>query len=94
MYVFGGSIENTGSPFHVAMASLRTGSEKAAVICIESAAIPIKSYSPDIIVYPYLEKPQEFEKIIPQECAIVLGPGLGRDEGKLEVIKQVLRIVQ
>jgi ATP-dependent NAD(P)H-hydrate dehydratase len=36
------------------MAALRAGAELAHIICTGDAAQPIKSYSPDLIVYPYL----------------------------------------
>ena len=48
--VIGGSMTYTGAPYFVAMASLRTGSDLAFIYCHENAAIPIKSYSPELIV--------------------------------------------
>jgi ATP-dependent NAD(P)H-hydrate dehydratase len=36
------------------MASLKTGGDLCHIFCAEEAAIPIKSYSPELIVHPYL----------------------------------------
>ena len=52
--IIGGSREYTGAPYFAAMASLKTGSDVVHLFCEESAAIVIKSYSPDLIVHPYL----------------------------------------
>ena len=46
----------TGAPYFAAMASLRTGSDLAFIYCHESAAIPIKSYSPELIVTSVFQK--------------------------------------
>lgn len=40
--VVGGSIEYTGAPYFAAIASLKSGSDMAYIICAPEAAIPIK----------------------------------------------------
>ncbi|KXZ42978.1 hypothetical protein GPECTOR_108g173 [Gonium pectorale] len=52
--VVGGCAEFTGAPFFAAMSALRVGADMAYVICTPSAAVPIKSYSPELMVLPYL----------------------------------------
>ena len=52
--VVGGSAEYTGAPFYAAMSSLRTGADLSFVICSPAAAVPIKSYSPELMVAPLL----------------------------------------
>lgn len=53
----GGSKEYTGAPYYAAMSSLRVGADLSYVYCPEEASIPIKSYSPELIVLPYLTQP-------------------------------------
>ncbi|KAJ3270841.1 hypothetical protein HDV01_007390 [Terramyces sp. JEL0728] len=57
--VIGGSIEYTGAPYFAAMAALRTGADLAHVFCVKEAAPVIKSYSPELIVHPYLFTEQD-----------------------------------
>ncbi|CDJ53948.1 ATP-dependent (S)-NAD(P)H-hydrate dehydratase, related [Eimeria brunetti] len=52
--VIGGSAAFTGAPYFVAAAALRMGADLATVITTPSAAVPIKSYSPELLVYPIL----------------------------------------
>ncbi len=79
--VIGGSKTYTGAPYFAAMASLRTGSDLAFIYCHEAAEIPIKSYSPEIIVNSiFANNPKEPQIRPALEVAksIVIGPGLGR----------------
>jgi ATP-dependent NAD(P)H-hydrate dehydratase len=50
--VLGGSARYTGAPYYAAMASLKVGADLAFVFCAQEAAIPIKSYSPELMVAP------------------------------------------
>ncbi|GLI59251.1 hypothetical protein VaNZ11_001097 [Volvox africanus] len=52
--IVGGCLEFTGAPFFAAMSALRVGADMAYVICTPSAATAIKSYSPELMVLPYL----------------------------------------
>ncbi|KAF8982849.1 hypothetical protein BGZ46_000485 [Entomortierella lignicola] len=52
--ILGGSADYTGAPFFSAMGALRLGADLCNVICDENAATAIKSYSPDLIVHPYI----------------------------------------
>ena len=51
--IIGGSVEYTGAPYYAGTSSLRAGADLSHIFCIEEAAIPIKSYSPELIVHPY-----------------------------------------
>ncbi|KAG0047679.1 hypothetical protein BGZ83_007304 [Gryganskiella cystojenkinii] len=53
--IVGGSSDYTGAPYFSAMAALRLGADLCHIICDEDAATAIKSYSPDIIVHPYIK---------------------------------------
>ncbi len=48
--VIGGSKEYSGAPALAALSALKSGADLVHVICPEVAALPIKSYSPDLIV--------------------------------------------
>lgn len=52
--VIGGSFEYTGAPYYAAASSLRTGSDLTFILCAPSAALAIKSYSPETIVHGVL----------------------------------------
>ncbi|CAB9501006.1 ATP-dependent (S)-NAD(P)H-hydrate dehydratase [Seminavis robusta] len=50
--VLGGSAQYTGAPYYAAMASLKAGADLAYVFCAQEACLPIKSYSPELMVSP------------------------------------------
>jgi len=52
--VMGGSSAYAGAPFFAAMASLKMGADLSTIFCSADAGIPIKSFSPDIMVRPSL----------------------------------------
>ncbi|EPZ31609.1 YjeF, carbohydrate kinase-related domain-containing protein [Rozella allomycis CSF55] len=92
--IIGGSSEYTGAPYFAAMAALRTGAEMVHIFCDKEAAIPIKSYSPDIIVHPYfsstkLEGIEPTTKWLTKFHCIILGPGLSRNKFLLESARAV-----
>ncbi|KAK3825399.1 MAG: Ribokinase-like protein [Benniella sp.] len=53
--ILGGSSDYTGAPYFSGMSALRLGADLCHIICDEDAATAIKSYSPDIIVHPYIK---------------------------------------
>lgn len=52
--VIGGCREYTGAPYFAAMSALRVGADLSHVFCTNGAATVVKSYSPELIVHPYL----------------------------------------
>ena len=52
--VIGGCREYTGAPFFASYAALKVGADLSHVFCTNGAATVIKSYSPELIVHPYL----------------------------------------
>jgi ATP-dependent NAD(P)H-hydrate dehydratase len=52
--VIGGCREYTGAPFFASYAALKIGADLSHVFCTNGAATVIKSYSPELIVHPYL----------------------------------------
>ena len=57
--IVGGCEIYTGAPFFAAQSSLLVGADLAWVFCTKSAAPIIKSYSPDLMVLPYLPEEDE-----------------------------------
>ncbi|KAK9883298.1 hypothetical protein WA026_001479 [Henosepilachna vigintioctopunctata] len=92
--VFGGSLEYTGAPYYAAITSLKVGADLVYVFCMKDAATVIKSYSPELIVLPYLDHEQAETKIEPwleRLHVVLIGPGLGRDRATIKVVEQVIR---
>ena len=61
--VLGGSERYTGAPYYAAMASLKCGADLAFCFCAEEAAIPLKTYSPELMVAP-VYKASEFNEAL------------------------------
>ncbi|CAG9466862.1 unnamed protein product [Pedinophyceae sp. YPF-701] len=102
--IIGGSQEYTGAPFFAGLSALRAGADLAHVFCTQGAAQAIKSYSPELIVHPYLppegsavggaEEKKATEQItswLKRFTCIVVGPGLGRDPVAAAVVQGVVR---
>jgi len=53
--VIGGSKDYTGAPYYAAEAALKFGADLCYVYCSSDAAIPIKSYSPELMVTPLFD---------------------------------------
>jgi NAD(P)H-hydrate repair Nnr-like enzyme with NAD(P)H-hydrate dehydratase domain len=53
--VIGGSKDYTGAPFYAAEGALKFGSDLSFVYTSTSAAIPIKCYSPELMVTPFYD---------------------------------------
>lgn len=92
--VFGGSTDYTGAPYFAAISALKVGADLVHVFCCAGAAIPIKSYSPELMVHPVLDDPNDAMKLIEPWLerlhVLVIGPGLGRDPAVLATIRQLI----
>lgn len=89
--VIGGCFEYTGAPFYAAVSALKLGADLSHVFCDAQAALPIKGYSPELIVHGCLQGEDHADAPTPQAqadaiikwfpalTALVVGPGLGRD---------------
>ena len=81
----GGSLEYTGAPYYSAISALKAGSDLSHVFCHKESAIPIKSYSPELIVHPgfdvYLNEIllNKTERWFKSMNSILIGPGMGRE---------------
>jgi len=77
--VLGGSERYTGAPFYAAMASLKCGADLAFCFCAEEAAVPLKTYSPELMVAP-VYKAAEFEAALLRERHNNVGNDYNDDE--------------
>ena len=91
--VVGGSQTYTGAPYFSAMSSLRAGGDLSHVFCVKEAAVPIKSYSPEIIVHTLDEEntlDEQFAIMFQLANSIVCGPGLGRESKSEAIVGSVI----
>nr|XP_031322184.1 ATP-dependent (S)-NAD(P)H-hydrate dehydratase isoform X1 [Camelus dromedarius] len=91
--VVGGCREYTGAPYFAAISALKVGADLSHVFCTQEAAPVIKAYSPELIVHPVLDSPDavhDVGKWLPRLHALVVGPGLGRDDVLLSNVKDIL----
>lgn len=84
--IVGGARDYAGAPYYASIAAMRLGADLAYVICSREASGSIKNYSPDLIVTPLLDCPNETDFLIEMDCllarlhTLVIGPGLGREK--------------
>ena len=92
--VLGGCAEYTGAPYYAGLSALRCGADLCHVFCTSGAAVPIKSYSPELIVHAVMPDAAPTDAaacadavaaavravaaVLPSLDALVIGPGLGR----------------
>lgn len=91
--VIGGCKEYTGAPYFAAISAMKVGADLAHVFCTGDAATVIKSYSPELIVHPVLDSPDagsQLSEWLGRMHAVVIGPGLGRDNKLLNTIKEYI----
>ena len=84
--VVGGSAAYTGAPYFSAMTTLKLGADLVTVLCSVEAAVPIKTYSPELMTRPTL---------IPQHLLDVDGVnphvGKGKAGKRSEVISSIVQ---
>ena len=81
--MIGGSIDYTGAPYYAGISALKSGCDLIHIFCHEDAAIPIKCYSPELIVHPAFSNPSnttQLDKTVrwfkSMDC-LIIGPGMG-----------------
>jgi NAD(P)H-hydrate epimerase len=93
--VVGGSRDYFGAPALVGFAALRTGADLATVCCPSYVAERLSDY-PDLIVRPleseYALKESDVDRILKVDFdALVVGNGLGTDDGTRDAVKKLLK---
>jgi len=81
--VLGGSQEYTGAPYYAAVSAMRAGADLCHIFCPDEALIPIKCYSPEIIVHSISTPIDEW---LPLANSFVMGPGFGRTSKAFDVV--------
>jgi ATP-dependent NAD(P)H-hydrate dehydratase len=61
--VLGGSARYTGAPYYAGMAALQAGADLATIFTAQEAALPIKTYSPELMVQT-VYCASEFDKVV------------------------------
>ncbi|ODQ66528.1 YjeF domain-containing protein [Nadsonia fulvescens var. elongata DSM 6958] len=103
--VIGGCEDYTGAPYFSAMAATVFGADMSHIVCAYEAATVIKSYSPDLMVHPYLHETASQQRagvseseiveraktIVDRVHALVVGPGMGRDKLMLSTVTEILK---
>lgn len=84
--IIGGSAAYTGAPYFSSMTTLKLGMDLATVCCSVDAAIPIKSYSPELMTRPTL---------IPKYLANIDGinENCGSKHSEQQVVDSVVKTV-
>lgn len=69
------------------------GADLVYVITTEEAAPVIKSYSPDLIVYPYLNHIyiNKINTILTKLNLVIIGPGLGRENDTIQLTTEIIK---
>ncbi|KAH8582597.1 family of nucleotide binding [Cryptosporidium sp. chipmunk genotype I] len=103
--IIGGSKEYTGAPYFAGISSLKLGADLCHIFCTPEAAIPIKTYSPELIVHPLFPPYEELSK--EEACnksidsirpwlgkmdVIVIGCGLGREKETAFITAELIKI--
>lgn len=91
--VLGGSERYTGAPYYAAMASLKCGADLAFCFCAEEAAVPLKSYSPELMVAP-VYKAAAFNEVLRRNGSeIVANGGYDDDDEAKELVGRMVEEV-
>ncbi|XP_011501775.1 PREDICTED: ATP-dependent (S)-NAD(P)H-hydrate dehydratase [Ceratosolen solmsi marchali] len=89
--IIGGSVEYTGAPYFAGMSALRVGADLVHIFCCKEASIPIKSYSPELIVHPHLNNGlSQIVSRLKDLHVILIGPGLGRDTNIFQTVSKLI----
>ena len=67
--VIGGSRDYTGAPYYAGHSALKYGADLATILCSKEASLPIKSYSPELMVTPLYDD-NKLKKNAPDESQI------------------------
>lgn len=100
--VIGGCEDYTGAPFFSANAAALFGCDLTHVVCELNAGTVIKSYSPNLMVHPYLRDSSsgpakstmdKVKGLIDRIHVVVIGPGLGRDPVMLNTVVEIVEYI-
>jgi NAD(P)H-hydrate epimerase len=87
----------TGAPALAAQAAMRAGADLVRVACPRGVAREVQSYEPGLIVEPFdadsltAARVSDLLDRAAAHDAVVLGPGIGRDDATAEAVRDFLR---
>jgi len=84
--IIGGCSLYTGAPYYAGIAALRCGADLCTIFTSPDAAVPIKTYSPELMVVPDY-KPYDW---LNRLHVLIIGPGLGREESTCKLVRDVM----
>ena len=96
LLIIGGSKEYSGAPAIAGMSAFASGVDLVHIITPQPAAIPIKSYSPDLIVhslkgdYLNLNHEEEIIKLVDSVDTVLIGPGVGQTEETRKLLNKLI----
>lgn len=99
--VIGGCEDYTGAPYFAAHAAMLSGVDLVHIVCDSDAANVIKTYSPDLMVHPYMlsknldgidDKLKKIQSLIDRMDVVIVGPGYGRDNKIM--LKMLIEIIR
>jgi len=96
--VVGGCEYYSGAPALAALSSYRTGAGLVYIVAPSSISSSVRSFSPDLIVYPTssqhlkLDDIELIKGLLPKADAVIIGPGLGLHPETIELVHEVLKI--
>jgi ATP-dependent NAD(P)H-hydrate dehydratase len=104
--ILGGSVDYTGAPYYAGKASLLFGADLSFIFCASEASIPLKSYSPELMISPFYDTSaiqllslaqmksmaNTFANThFPRIHSLVIGPGLGRNINVGHIVLEMLQ---
>jgi len=105
--VLGGSKDYTGAAFYTGQAALNIGADLLYMLTAEEAAIPIKSYSPELMVSAvysakWIDGPDKginsmvtaVKEVLPKLHTLIIGPGMGRDPHVLTAVGKIVLLAR
>jgi ATP-dependent NAD(P)H-hydrate dehydratase len=69
---------------------LRVGADSSHVFAPQEAVVPIKSYSPELVVHPWVSKAGFIRDNVNVANSFIIGPGLGRQESAFSRLQNAL----
>ncbi|KAI9491558.1 H-hydrate dehydratase [Zychaea mexicana] len=99
--VIGGSEDYTGAPYFSAISAMKLGADLCHVFCEPGAGTVIKTYSPELIVHPYMRTSDKsytsVSDIVSRVTStfsrlhvLVVGPGLSRDTAMQDSAREIM----
>ena len=96
LLIIGGCKEYSGAPAIAGMSAFASGIDLVHIATPESACIPIKSYSPDLIVHSFegdyfnLDHEEDILNLVDSVDAVLIGPGIGQKEETHKLLNKLI----